>query len=410
MAITLGTNIPSYVTKVQLNRVSDNLSNVYKKLSTGKKINSASDDSAGLVISQNMQAKINGSKQATQNIQTAMSFLTIAEDGMGSISEHFQRINDLLTNMANDTNDVDSRTAEVREVIERLSEIDRLAKSTNFNGMCMLDGSVKNITVQMGAGTDRETNTLEISRALSDCQIKAFNAELPGVLNPDAVKNNYKVGEVDNTNDILHPLNLENGEYQVVKRVKTGEGAGTSYFLLKKDGDDWVYATPVDGKYVKYTEPTDPTITDSPTAAKTGYVVENTKTGKRTTVISDGANEPTYYVDGKDETYNVGTDMESAFEPTNENCRKYMKIIQEAIAQITTRRGMLGAYENRMESSQNSLTTTIESLETAKVPYTDTDIAEEAANLTKNQIMQQINVAVMANTNTSQQLALSLLS
>ena len=406
MAITLGTDIASYSTRMQLNRVSDNLSNSFKKLSTGQKINSAGDDSAGLVISQNMQAKIDGSKQAMQNIQTAQSFLTIADNGMVSISEHFQRINNLMTNMANDTNDIDSRTAQIREVIERLSEIDRLAKSTNFNGMSMLDGSAKSIIVQMGAGYDKATSSLDISTALSDCHISAYNAELPGVLNPNAVINNYKVGEVDNTGDILSPTTFDDGEYTILERT-TGETK--AYSVLKKDSNgDWVYATPAeDGTYTKYVE--DKTKDKLITAAK-GYMVEDySNGGKISYIVSDGQATPTYYKVGEDGTYNVGTNLENAFDPTNENCRKYMATVQSAISQIATKRGLLGAYENRMESSYDSLTTIIESLETAKVPYTDTDIAEEATNLTKNQIMQQVNVAVMANANTSQQLALSLL-
>ena len=94
MAITLGTNIPSYNTRVNLNRVSTKLADTMEKLSTGLKINRAGDDAAGLVISENMEALIRGSKQAQANIQNAKSFLTIAEDGMVSIGDHFQRIND----------------------------------------------------------------------------------------------------------------------------------------------------------------------------------------------------------------------------------------------------------------------------------------------------------------------------
>lgn len=405
MAITLGTNIASYTTRMQLNKVSDSLSDTYKKLSTGRKINSASDDSAGLVISQNMQAKIDGSKQAMQNIQTAQSFLTITDNGMASISDHFQRINNLLTNMANDTNDVDSRTAEIREVIERLAEIDRLAESTNFNGMSMLDGSTKNIVVQMGPGYDKATSSLDISIALSDCHVSAYEAELPGVLNPDAVINNYKVGAEDNTNDILSPITFDDGEYTILERTT---GTEKAYSLLKKDSNgDLVYATPDEsGEYTKYVPDAEK---DKLIEVTKGYMVEDSSKGGKISYIAYNSADEKYYNIGADGTYGVGTNMESAFDPTNENCRKYMETVQGVIAKIATKRGLLGAYENRMESSYDSLTTTIESLESAKVPYTDTDIAEEATNLARNQIMQQIGVAVMANSNTSQQLALSLI-
>ena len=97
MAITLGTNITSLISTRNLNSSTAALSAVMERLSSGLKINCAGDDAAGLVISENMEAQISSSEQAQQNIQTAQSFLAVAEDGMVSISDHMQRINDLLT-------------------------------------------------------------------------------------------------------------------------------------------------------------------------------------------------------------------------------------------------------------------------------------------------------------------------
>ena len=385
MTITIGTNIASYSTRMRLNQVSDSLSDIFRKLSTGKKINSAGDDAAGLVISQNMEAKIAGSRQAMQNIQTAQSFLNIAEDGMVSIADHFQRINDLLTNMANDTNDINSRTAAIREVIERLSEIDRLAQSTNFNGMSMLDGSAKSIYVQMGESTDSKISTLEISKALTDCHVAALDAELPGNLHPEG-----KINSADSKT--LIPRDFIEGEYWLSDEATPK--------VVIKQGDKFVYATPDStGEYIEYT--------GDKTVVKSGYEVEDTS-GPNAIVVSDGADTPKYYTVGTDAGYTVGT-LEDAYNPNNENCRFYMAKIQKAISTLATQRGLLGAYENRMESSYDSLSTRIESLETAKVPYTDTDIAQEATALTQKQILEQINVAIMQSANSSQQMALSLL-
>ncbi len=320
MAITLGTNIPSFVTRMNLNSVTNNLTDTLTRLSTGLKINRAGDDAAGLVISENMEALIRGSKQAQQNIQTATSFLDIAENGMVSISDHFQRINDLLVNMANDTNDEDSRTAAVDEIIERLDEINRLADTTNFNGRTMLDGTVDKIIVQMGPDAS-ELSILDISPALTDCHVEAFDVELPDELNPYLY--------IDTTG----------GNRRVVK----GEDGG------------WVYED-----------------------------------------------------DGSAFTGNL-EDCDRTFDPTNENCRAYIEKIQNAISQLSTNRGLIGAYENRMDSSYDSMSTRIESLESAKTVYTDTDIAEEATNLTQQQIMQQINVSVLTQANSLQSMALSLL-
>lgn len=323
MAITLGTNIPAFVSRMYLNSTSTSLTETMERLSSGKKINSAGDDAAGLVISENMEALVRGSKQAMTNIQTAESFLAISEDGMVSISDHLQRINDLLVNMANDTNDIESRTAAVREIIERIDEINRLAESTNFNGRTMLDGSAKEIYVQMGPD-ESETSYIEISSALTDCHTEALDVDLPAVLNPDALKYN--------------------------------------------DGDDKIAIPNPDG---------------------TGYV--DSETGDPVAQITDP------------------DDFESAFDPSNENCRAYMEKVQAAISELSTRRGMLGAYENRMQSSYDSLSTRIESLESAKSVYVDSDIAEESTNFAQQQIMQQINISILSSANAMQQSALALL-
>ena len=329
MAITLGTNIPSYNSRVSLNQLTDQLAKTMEKLSSGLKINRAGDNASGLVISENMEAIIRGSKQAQANIDTATSFLTIAEDGMVSIGDHLQRINDLLVNMANDTNDIHSREASANEIVERLREVDRLADSTNFNGRTMLDGSVTEIIVQMGPDST-STSVIDISSALSDSHTASLNVTLPGYLNPQA----------------------------------------------KKDADGKIYI---------------------PTKE----------------LQADGTYKTVYYEEGTDNTidevaFNALT--ESAFDPTNKNCREYMAKVQEAISLNSTRRGLLGAYENRMQSSYDAITTRIESLESAKSVYTDTDVAEEATNLSSQQIMQQYNVAILASANTLPQLALSLLS
>lgn len=323
MAITLGTNIPAFVSRMYLNSTNDSLTQTMERLSSGSKINKAGDDAAGLVISENMEALIRGSSQAMANIQTAESFLTVAEDGMVGISDHLQRINDLLVNMANDTNDVESRTAAVREIIERIDEINRLAESTNFNGRNMLDGSTKEIYVQMGPD-ETETSYIEISSALTDCHTEALDVDLPAVLNPDALKYN--------------------------------------------DGTDKIAIPNPDG---------------------TGYV--DSETGAPVASITDPE------------------DYESAFDPTNENCRAYMEKVQAAISELSTRRGMLGAYENRMQSSYDSMATRIESLESAKSIYVDTDIAQESTNLAQQQIMQQINISILSSANAMQQSALALL-
>lgn len=339
MAITLGTNIPSYTARNNLNSVTNSLTATMEKLSTGLKINKAGDDAAGLVISENMEALIRGSKQAQANIQNATSFLRVAEDGMVSVSEHLQRINDLLINMANDTNDITSRTASIEEIIERINEINRLAESTNFNGRKMLSEKKEGEQIIVQMGPDKtNTSVLDIAPALSDCRVNALKVDIPGELHPEG-------------------------------RAK-----------IKADGT-------IDGKIYVPKELYD----------------ETTKTYKTFYVPDDSVNP----ADKIEKTAYEA--MEKVYEPNNANCREYMEAVQKAIAQISSQRGLLGAFENRMESSYDSMSIRIESLETAKSYYVDTDVAEEATNLSLQQIKQQYNVALLANANTLPQLALSLL-
>jgi flagellin-like hook-associated protein FlgL len=127
-------------------------------------------------------------------------------------------------------------------------------------------------------------------------------------------------------------------------------------------------------------------------------------------VQDDGTILTKYYYEKDGAEYNgATTGLETAFDPTNQNCRAYMEKVQDAIAELSTRRGLLGAYENRMDSSYDSMSTRIESLEAARSVYTDTDVAEAATAMSTQQIMQQYNVAILANTNTLPQLALSLI-
>jgi flagellin len=242
--------------------------------------------------------------------------------------------------MANDTNDIDSRTAAVREIIERIEEIDRLAESTNFNGKKMLDGTAatESIIVQMGADETLES-ILDISPAMTDCRVDSLGVQLPEELNPD-------------------------------RRQE-----------LDVDG-----VTPIGDIYVKKE------LLDDDGKLQTVYVPEASED------IADDI--------GVDAFNALGL---SLFNPTNEDCRNYMASIQDAIATLSTNRGLLGAYENRLDSSYDQLSIRIETLEQAKSVYTDTDIAEESTNMTTQQILQQCNVALLANANTIPQLALSLI-
>lgn len=131
--------------------VTSKQSNSVKKLSSGYRINSAADDAAGLSISEKMRHQIRGLGKASMNAQDGISLIQVAEGALGEVHSILQRMNELATQAANDTNTSIDRVAIKNEIDQLGIEIDRVAGATQFNSMNLLDGSFKNKSLQVGA-------------------------------------------------------------------------------------------------------------------------------------------------------------------------------------------------------------------------------------------------------------------
>lgn len=131
--------------------VTSKQSNSVKKLSSGYRINSAADDAAGLSISEKMRHQIRGLGKASTNAQDGVSLIQVAEGALGEVHSILQRMNELATQAANDTNTSIDRDAIKSEIDQLGIEIDRVAGATQFNSMNLLDGSFKNKSLQVGA-------------------------------------------------------------------------------------------------------------------------------------------------------------------------------------------------------------------------------------------------------------------
>ena len=165
MSIVVNTNVASLIAQRNLSSNTTSLSKSIERLSSGYRINRAADDAAGLSISENLRGTIRGNKQAINNIQDGINMLQIAEGGLAVINENIQRIRELAVQAANDTNSSVERDAILSEVTARLSDIDRIAKSSKFNNISLLDGTA-NATLQVGAGSELSTNTIEIENSV----------------------------------------------------------------------------------------------------------------------------------------------------------------------------------------------------------------------------------------------------
>lgn len=175
MALVVNTNVSSMVALNSLNRNTDALNKTMEQLSTGYRINSAKDDSAGLSISQGMLREINGNEKAIGNIQDGSNLISVAEGALTSIGDHLQRIRELCVQVASGTYSENDRKTVITEIQQRLEDINLTAKRTTFNGITLLDGvaSKDGLKLQIGANSLMSTNTLNIGPALSNCLLTA---------------------------------------------------------------------------------------------------------------------------------------------------------------------------------------------------------------------------------------------
>lgn len=163
MAITVNTNLSALNIQANLSTATSNMNKAMLRMSTGSKINSAADDAAGLAVSTKFETTISSSKVATSNAQIGSNLLTTSEGTLEVIKSNLQRIRDLAEQSANGT--YQDRTAMRSEVMQRVAEIDRLARSTDFNGIKLLNGSqTTGIALQIGTGsTDDDSLTIDSS-------------------------------------------------------------------------------------------------------------------------------------------------------------------------------------------------------------------------------------------------------
>ena len=144
-------NLSAMNTNRQMGIVTDALQKSTEKLSSGYKINRAADDAAGLSISEKMRSQIRGLNKASDNAQDGISLIQVAEGALNETHSILQRMNELATQAANDTNTSTDRTAIKAEIDQLTSEINRIQSTTQFNTQNLLDGKFTSKNLQIGS-------------------------------------------------------------------------------------------------------------------------------------------------------------------------------------------------------------------------------------------------------------------
>ncbi len=224
----INTNTKSIVAQNALTVNNRSMSKTMEQLSTGKRINSAADDAAGLAISSKMTSQIKGLNQAVRNANDGISMLQTAEGAMVEVTNMMQRMRELAVQSANDTNTTDDRSAMNLEFQQLKEETNRITKNTQWNGMNILDGSTNAgaFKFQVGANAnqtiDHTINQLSFSAVATGASttiasaVPATKQETTftvGSTSTDTV-NNWKAGDV---------ISLKLGSSQLQYTVKAAD-------------------------------------------------------------------------------------------------------------------------------------------------------------------------------------------
>ncbi len=360
-----------------------------ERLSSGLKINHAKDNPAGLAMAKRMNAQLEGVAVANQNASDGISIIEIADGAMTEISEMLQRMNELAVKAANGImTDADRST--VQEEIDQLKkEITRVADTVEFNGQKLLNGEFE---------YKGYTNKLDIkvNGYSEEVSSKVYTVEeLQLSVVPDK-NGNYKDANGDYMLD-------ETGSYRIDKLVLGGDfPEGTKYSVkdniltLQADNGfemrlDISRADFGNGYSVTYKEDT--------SATPQTEALQIDVTGIGAMRLQVGANEGQVLAIEIPAISLRNMEIENIDVSTREGALDTMDRVDLAIKYVSGVRGRLGAYQNRLESTVNSLDITSENMTAAYSRIMDVDMAEEMTRYTTNQVLTQAGTSMLAQAN-----------
>ena len=177
MALTINTNLSSMIVQSNLSKATSSLNNAIERMTTGYKINHASDNAAGYSIARNWETQLGSLDVAADNAATGADMMTTLEDTYSLVSSHLQRVRDLTEQAANGTYGSDSLKAIQSEITARLDEVDRIAANCEFNGLKMMDGSMGDINLQVGLYSSADSQIILDASLFEKGDIKSLFGE-----------------------------------------------------------------------------------------------------------------------------------------------------------------------------------------------------------------------------------------
>ncbi|AQM69266.1 flagellin [Vibrio campbellii] len=376
MAITVNTNVAALVAQRHLTSATDMLNQSMERLSSGKRINSAKDDAAGLQISNRLQSQMRGLDVAVRNANDGISIMQTAEGAMNEVTNIMQRMRDLSLQSANGSNSKAERTALQEEVTALNDELNRIAETTSFGGRKLLNGSFGKSAFQIGAASG-EAVQVELKSMRSDgIDMGGFSYIANGRANSD-----WQVK--DGANELSMSFTNRFGETETIQ-------------INAKAGDDIEeLATYINGQTDKVTASVNE-------EGQLQLFMAGEETSGTLSFSGDLASELGLQLKGYDAVDNI--DITSVG-----GAQQAVAVLDTAMKYVDSHRAELGAYQNRFNHAINNLDNIHENLAASNSRIQDTDYAKETTQMVKQQILQQVSTSILAQAKQAPNLALTLL-
>ncbi|AKU54308.1 flagellin [Vibrio parahaemolyticus] len=376
MAITVNTNVAALVAQRHLTSATDMLNQSMERLSSGKRINSAKDDAAGLQISNRLQSQMRGLDVAVRNANDGISIMQTAEGAMNEVTNIMQRMRDLSLQSANGSNSQAERTALQEEVTALNDELNRIAETTSFGGRKLLNGTFGKSSFQIGAASG-EAVQIELKSMRTDgLDMGGFSYVAQG-----RADSGWQVKE--NANDLTMSFTNRSGETEKIQ-------------INAKAGDDIEeLATYINGQTDKVTASVNE-------KGQLQIFMAGEETAGTISFSGDLASELGMSLKGYDAVNNLNI-------TTVGGAQQAVAVLDTAMKFVDSQRAELGAYQNRFNHAINNLDNIHENLAASNSRIQDTDYAKETTQMVKQQILQQVSTTILAQAKQAPNLALTLL-
>lgn len=397
MPLRVNNNIIALNTRRQLLINNRQLAKRVERLSSGLRINRAADDAAGLSVSEGMRGELTGFKQAISNAEQGINLIQTAEGALNEVSAIMIRMRELAVQAASSTLNDNNRTALNAEVVQLISEVDRIAQSTSYNNISLLNGFGNTISQTTSVSTALASNTTGVI----DVQITGAASGTYTFIDSDATDNQITLGNgvATQTIDIGPYLDTDAGTGAVVatgssiianfdrlgvQLTLSGQANATEFQPATdgyRDGD-------LDGRVL---------LIESGTGGSLQIGPDNKFTDRFEVSIGDMR------------ATGAKLNLSSVSVSTLSGARSVIPTIDLAINAVAQQRGDLGAIQNRLNFTVRSLENAYENLQNSESSIRDADVAEEVSAFTKRQILVQASTSMLAQANALPQNALTLL-